>query len=335
MAKHSTIRDVARMAGVSTATFSRALSHPDVVAKETREAVLCAVETTGYQPNSMAVSLCRLETRTIVVLVSDIANPFYAEVFKGAEEMARDYGYSVLIGDLSTDPENGASYVDLVRARRADGIVLMSAKPPPNLGDGVKVPIIFASNDDPDDVFPSVSIDYTLAAKSAVRHLLSLGHRRIGHLSGRLSAASSRAKLEGYRQALREAGAQPSPELEYEGDYSIDCAAEGLESLMNVDEPPTALFAGNDEMAIGAIRSLALRGLSVPADCSLVGFDDIKFAASYNPAITTVRVPRFEIGREAMGLMIRRLAGEVLDRSAVRLPTELLTRESTAVFVRR
>lgn len=175
MTRHSTIRDAARIAGVSTATASRALSHPNVVAKATREAVMRAVETTGYQPNSLAVSLRLLETRTVVVLVSDIANPFYAEVFKGAEETARKHGYSVLIGDLSTDPENGASYVDLVRARRADGIVLMSAKPPPNLREGINVPIVFASNDDPDGWFPSISIDYVKAAKSAVCHLLSLG----------------------------------------------------------------------------------------------------------------------------------------------------------------
>lgn len=330
MSRHSTIRDVARIAGVSTATVSRTLSQPNVVAKATREAVMRAVETTGYQPNSLAVSLRRLETRTVVVLVSDIANPFYAEVFKGAEETAREHGYSVLIGDLSTDPENGASYVDLVRARRADGIVLMSAKPPPNIRDGINVPIVLASNDDPDGRFPSVSIDYALAAKSAVHHLLSLGHRRIGHLSGRLSAASSRDKLEGYRQALQEAGLSPSPALEYEGDYSIDCAAFGVERLMSLDEPPTAIFAGNDEMAIGAIRSLGTRGLSVPAQCSIVGFDDIKFGAFYNPAITTVHVPRFQIGREAMTVMIRGLSGEDLELSGKRLPTELVLRETTA-----
>lgn len=329
MNRHSTIRDVARIAGVSTATVSRTLSHPNVVAKATREAVMRAVETTGYQPNSMAISLRRLETRTVVVLVSDIANPFYADVFKGAEETAREHGYSVLIGDLSTDPENGASYIDLVRARRADGIVLMSAKPPPNIGDGANVPIVLASNDDPEDRFPSVSIDYVAAAQSAVRHLLSLGHRRIGHLSGRLSAASSRDKLQGYRQALQEAGQTPSPTLEYEGDYTIDCAAAGLEQLMSVDDPPTALFAGNDEMAIGAVRSLATRGLSVPEDCSVVGFDGIKFGAFYNPAITTVGVPRFEIGRQAMTVMIRGLLGEGLEQNRLQLPTELVIRETT------
>lgn len=333
MSRHSTIRDVARIAGVSTATVSRTLSHPDVVAKTTREAVMRAVATTGYQPNSMAVSLRRLETRTVVVLVSDIANPYYADVFKGAEETAREHGYSVLIGDLSTDPENGASYVDLVRARRADGIVLMSAKLPPNIEDGVNVPIVLASNGDPEDRFPSVSIDYVEAAKSAVRHLLSLGHRRIGHLSGRLSATSSRDKLEGYRQAMLDAGETPSSNLEYEGDYSIDCAASGLEHLMNVEEPPTALFVGNDEMAIGAIRALATRGLAVPEHCSLVGFDDIKFGASYNPAITTVRVPRFEIGRQSMTVMIEGLTEGRVERVDVRLPTELVIRETTKHLV--
>ncbi len=332
MARHSTIRDVARLAGVSIATVSRTLSRPGIVADETREAVLQAVMATGYKPNSLAVGLRRLEARSVVVLVSDISNPFYSDVFKGAEEAARAHGYSVLIGDLSTDPDNGATYVDMVRARRADGIVMMSADLPSNIQDGFDFPLVYASSYDPDGRLPSVSIDYVAAARSATEHLVSLGHRRIAHLSGALGSPSCRDKLAGYRQALHAADLMVVPDLEYEGDDTIDSGAAGIVQLIAGDRPPTAVFAANDEMAIGAIRALAARGLAVPTDFSVVGFDDIKFAAAYAPAITTVRVPRFEIGRRAMELIIGLLAAETLPSKLLQLPTQLIIRDSAAPF---
>ncbi len=329
MTRHSTIRDVARLAGVSIATVSRTLSRPNVVAHETREAVMQAVLATGYRPNSLAVSLRRLEARSVVVLVSDISNPFYSDVFKGAEEAARAHGYSVLIGDLSTDPDIGASYVDMVRARRADGIVMMNYKLPSNIDDGFTFPLVYASSYDPKGDRPSVSIDYVAAAKSATEHLIALGHRRIAHISGELGAPSCRDKRAGYQLALQEAGLPVAPELDYEGNDTIDSGMAGIEQVLAAADRPTAAFTANDEMAIGAIRRLAARGATVPADFSVVGFDDIRFAAAYAPAITTVQVPRFEIGRQAMEMIIAQLASDALPNRTVQLPTKLIIREST------
>jgi len=328
MAKHSTIRDVARLAGVSIATVSRTLSQPHVVAEETREAVLRAVGETGYRPNSLAIGLRRLESRSIVVLVSDISNPFYSDVFKGAEEAARSRGYSVLMGDLSNDPDHGASYVDMVRGLRADGIVMMSADLPTNIDEGFDFPVVYASSYDPSRQVPSVSIDYVEASRSAVDHLVALGHKRIAHVSGDLASPSCQDKLEGYRSALRSAGLPTSPDLEFEGDDTIESGSAGLASLIDCDEPPTALFTANDETAIGAIGALSRRGLSVPTDFSVVGFDDIKFAGAYAPAITTVRVPRFDIGWQAMEMIIAVLAQQKVEQTFLQLPTELIIRDS-------
>ena len=336
MARSSTIRDVARLAGVSIATVSRTLSNPAVVAEQTRESVLRAVVEAGYQPNALAISLRRLQSRAVVVLVSDIANPFYAEVFKGAEESAHRHGYSVLIGDLSTDPDKGASYVELVRGHRADGIIMMNAGLPREAADATAIPMVYAATYDPAGKLPSVSIDYAAATRAATDHLIALGHRRIAHISGDLRSPSCRDKRAGYRQALEAAGLPQSADLEYEGDDSIAAGAAGLTHLLGAPEPPTAVFAANDEMAIGAIRALTARGLRVPEDFSVVGFDDIKFAAAYAPAITTVRLPRFDIGVQAMEMIIRRLTDpdapglEAADPAATRieLPTELIVRDS-------
>ena len=330
MAKHSTIRDVARIAGVSIATVSRTLSNPDIVAEGTREAVLKAVVATGYSPNSMAISLRQMKSRSVVVMVSDISNPFYSDVFKGAEEEARKHGYSVLIGDLSNDPEFGASYVDMVRGRRADGIVMMSAHPPSNIGAGFDFPFVYASSYDPEGKLASVSIDYVAAAKSAVDHLIELGHHRIGHISGEMDSHTCRDKVEGYRLGLKSAGIDPNGKLEFEGDNSIESGFAGANYLFDQEITPTAIFASNDEMAIGVIQALVSKGMSVPQDCSVVGFDDIKFAGAYMPAITTVRMPRFDIGRLAMELIINQLMLDQYEIEFHLLPTEIIVRQSTA-----
>lgn len=327
----STIRDVAIVAGVSIATVSRALQQPDRVREDTRRKVFEAVEKTGFVPNAQARSFRQQSNRTVILLVRDIGNPFYLEIFKGVEESASAAGYKVLMGDARNDEARIVEHVDLVRQRHADGLILMTGHLPADLirhSDRLP-PIVVASEPIPGLNLPMVRIDSIGASRRAVRYLLEKGHRRIAHLGGPVGESLAAERRQGYRQALVEAGLSPLPELETGGDYSVEAGRQGVRELLDAGHGFTAIFAASDQMAIGAISELRRRGLTVPADVSVIGFDDIIFADVFEPGLTTVRQPRHEMGRQAMVLMAARLAGEPV-KPIVQLETELVIRGSVA-----
>lgn len=331
----ATMKDVARLAGVSTATVSRTLIKPELVSARTRERVMRAVAEAGYTPNSLARNLRKMQTRSIIVVVQDITNPFYPEILRGAEHTARAFGYTVLMGNTDNDPARERAYLELVQSRRADGMILLTGRLPAQGNDGGAIdperlpPLVFACEHLPDLGLPTVRIDNAEAARLAMRHLFELGHERIAHIAGPLNRIISVGRLAGYRDALAERGLPSDPPLIAEGDFTFNSGVEAAKRLLALADRPTAIFAANDESAIGAIQTIKSHGLSIPQDISVIGFDDILFAAATDPALTTIAQPRQEIGRRAMAIMLDLLDGKAPPAGDVVLPVEVVLRRST------
>ena len=327
----ATIKDVARELGLSVATVSRALSRPELLRRETRERVIGVVERLGYRPNLLARGLRRGQTRAILIVVPTLS-PFFLEIFAGAEQVTREAGFALLLGNGAGDPEREKACFDQVASGQADGIILLTGVLPAEYAQGKYPlpPLVTVLETLPRHAsIPVIRTDHRSGATEATWHLIELGHRRIAHIAGRKRVPSSARRIEGYREALAAAGLVSAPELIHPGDFSMQSGAEGMEQLLQLEEPPTAVLCGNDEMAFGAIRTLHARGLSVPGDVSIVGFDDQNMAEFYSPPLTTVHIPRHELGRRAALELIERLEGRTVSPEIV-LPTRLVIRGSTA-----
>lgn len=329
------IADVARLAGVSVATVSRTLARPEVVSEETRTRVLAAVRDTSYTPNISARNLRVRKTMVVLVAVPDIANPFFAEILQGIDDTLSAAGYGLVIANLAGPPEKEARYVDLVCAGQADGVLLLCGHVIRSRDRDVRdahVPLVAACEYIPSVTFPQICIDNAGAAREAVRHLIELGHTRIAYLSGPPSNILERQRLEGYRQALKDAGIAAVDGLIMPGDFTFRTGVEAGRALLALapELRPTALFAANDEMAIGLIKTVQAGGLRVPRDLSVVGFDGIPYADYCEPTLTTVVQPRRELGAGAAAELIALMT---TDTSAVRkdieLPAALVLRDST------
>jgi LacI family repressor for deo operon, udp, cdd, tsx, nupC, and nupG len=329
MAGQINIKQVARAAEVSVATVSRALQMPDVVAPETLERVLAVIKELGYTPNAQARNLRTAKTKLVVVIAPDIASPFYAEVIQGVEEVAHNHGYSVMVGDTQFDRRREQDYAQFLASRQADGMITLLPHLPLFRQEG-PLPIVNACEYVPDEAVTSVQADNLAGAEAATDYLLSLGHRAIGFVSGPASSPISVDRQLGYRAALQGWNIEPSLALEAAGDYSPESGIAAVEALFGRGVKFTALFCANDEMALGAISALRGRGLRVPQDVSVIGFDDIRLARYFDPPLTTVSQPMAEIGRSAMNLLLEKLADPNTPLRRQVLPTHLVVRGTTA-----
>ncbi|UUP18578.1 LacI family DNA-binding transcriptional regulator [Nitratireductor thuwali] len=336
--KATKIQDVARVAGVSTATVSRAISNPEIVSEVTREAVFEAIRTTGYHINLMARNLRRKRTGAIVVLVPNLGNPFFSRILSGIEQTAAAEGLSVLIVDTKHPDADQAQLVSYLHNTRADGLIALDGSlPRALLGDGqassAMPPIVFACEWIADSSFPNVAIDNEAGAAMAVRHLHELGHRNIGHVTGPSGNVLTETRLAGTRKALASLGLDIRDEWFIDGDFSLQSGADAARQWLAMEERPTALFCASDQMACGFISELSQEGLSVPGDVSIVGFDDIDIARRFIPPLTTIHQPRNAIGNAAARLLIEQISGDETEAaSAVHqvLGVELVVRKSTA-----
>jgi LacI family transcriptional regulator, repressor for deo operon, udp, cdd, tsx, nupC, and nupG len=326
----TTIRDVASELGMSVATVSRALSQPELLRPETRERVLSVVAKLGYRPNVLARSLRRGQTHAIVLVVPKLS-PFFLEIYAGAEDAAQTAGLTVLLGNSDGKPEREEAYFDQVLSGRADGIILLTGVVPPAYANGKRAlpPMVSVLERVQGNDVPVVRIDHRSASAEVTKHLVDLGHRRIAHIAGTPHAASSEHRIAGYKDALVAAGLPFDPGLVVEGDFSMQSGADAMERLLQLESPPTAVFAGNDEMAFGAVKAARSHGLSVPEDLSMAGFDDQTTAAFYNPPLTTIHTPCRELGRRSTQELIEHIAGREVSEEVV-LPTQLVVRDSTA-----
>lgn len=334
MAEPRTIKEVADLIGVSVATVSRAISKPERVSKKTRERVLKAIEGLNFQPNALARNLRTQEARSALFVVPLLSPPFQ-HMIRGAEDAAMEHGYSVLIGNTERDPEREAIYFEQLRAKRVDGFLLAtgSLPTPPEGQDGWRkeqLPtIVCAAEYFESPAVPTVRIDNAAAADDAVTHLIGLGHERIAHIGGPQRVLSSRKRLEGYERGLERASLKRDESLVRFGDFTIQSGIECAREILASGDRPTAIFAANDEMALGAMHVIRDHGLSIPKDISIIGFDGLDFAAVASPPLTTVEVPAYDIGRRSMETLINILRGGIPSDDII-LPTRLIAGRSTA-----
>lgn len=333
MNRRPKIKDIALRLGVSPATVSRALTGTGLVAEPTLSRIREAARAMNYRPNVSARNLRTRRSMAVLMVVRDIGNPFYLEVMKGVEQAAREAGYSVLMGNTENDPDRETEYFDMLRDGHADGMILMTGKLPARIeAEGLSLaglPLVVALETILGSGLPHVQIDNQAAARDAVQHLIGHGHRRIAHITGPLPEVMSMARRDGWRSAMADAGL-PVPEgYEQRGDYLLHSGLSLCAALLELPEPPTAVFCANDEMAFGAIHELRRRGLDVPGDVSIVGFDDIYLSAAFFPPLTTVSQPRAEIGREAMSLLLDVIAGGDVGSGPIVMPTTLKIRGTT------
>ncbi len=327
-----TIIEVAALAGVSTATVSRVLSRPEQVSEDTRRRVLEVVRTSGYAPNVAARSLRTLRAAKILLTVPDISNAFFASVIRGAEEAARDAGYSVVVGDTRHDPEVEDQYAEMLSRREVDGLIFLGHRLPASLQPllsrkGAAAPIVNGCEYSADLGVPSVHIDNAAASAEAVEHLVGLGHHEIGIVTGPQASPISRDRLAGAIDAADRAGLRESLHIRV-GDYAAGSAFVHARSLLA--EGVTAIFCFSDEMAMGALSAIREAGLSCPEDVSVVGFDDLPLARYFQPPLTTIAQPKGMIGRRAVELLVGILRGGSPVRQ-VTLRHELVVRHSTAI----
>jgi len=325
----SNIAEVAKAADVSVATVSRALQMPHVVASKTLERVQKAVDRLGYAPNAQARMLRTARSNVIVAMVPDISNPFFSEVIRGIEQVAQQNRYSVLLGDTQYNREREQAYADLLATRQAAGLITLLPHLP-RLPNRAFAAIVSVSGYIKDPAISSVYVDNIAAARDATSYLLNVGHVDIAFITGPMTNPICVDRERGYQEALRIAGLRRNPTLTVTGDFSVESGIRGIDTLLSGRRKFTGVFCSNDEMAIGAVRALKARGLRVPEDVSVVGFDDIRFARYCDPPLTTIAQPKGELGREAMSMMIEILADSDIPPRKCVLPTQLVVRGYTA-----
>jgi len=333
------IQDVAREAGVSTATVSRALSQPNKVADATRMLVINAVHKTGYRVHQAARNLRRGRTGLLVALVPNLGNPFFSEILAGIASVASPAGFGILVADTMQPDFSRESLTDFLRTDRADGLVVLdgnlSRVLAPNLeGSGYHPPVVFVCEWTDGANYPSVVIDNRLGGRTAVAHLVALGHNKIGHVAGPEMNVLTGARRSGARDVLDECGLEIRPSWFLPGDFTLQSGVEAARQWLSLSEKPSAMFCASDQMAFGFISELHKNGVAVPDDVSVVGFDDIDIAARFIPALTTIRQPRFEIGMIAAEKLIDQISTPTQhpDFHEHKLPVELIVRESTAAI---
>jgi LacI family repressor for deo operon, udp, cdd, tsx, nupC, and nupG len=327
-----TLSDVAKMAGVSVATASRALSNPDLVADSTRRAVRDAANSCGYKVNLVARSLRIQRTNTLLVLLPSIDNPFHPAVLHSIEETALTFGYSVMVGFTDKSEKFRETYADLLSNGRVDGVIVVS-------GGSSGAGLVSARPDVPavqvlDLVYggsvPAVRVDDQQVAEIAVHHLASLGHRRIAHISGPEQSPLAAGRQQGFLAAMAKLGLTVDKDLVRPGHNRRDGAAAAMRELLSLPKPPTAVFCASDGMACAAMDVCRDRGISVPGDMSFIGADGTFDGEFAYPALTTVHVPRGEIGVRAAEKLIGLIRGQSGIPHDTVMPVELKLRGSHA-----
>ncbi len=332
------IQDVARAAGVSTATVSRALSNPDVVADGTRQAVFAAVESTGYRVNQAARNLRRRRAGAILVLVPNLGNPFFSQILAGIGARLADTDFAILIADTEHQPSAMRSLNDYLGDSRIDGMIVLDGNMHVSDLDALETGpgqcrVVFACEWVEDAPCPSVRSDNIRGASLAVQHLYDLGHRKIAHVTGPSGNVLTRARREGMLAARKRLDLPLQDGWIIRGDFSLQSGHMAGQSILDMKDRPTAIFCASDQVAFGLIARLTAAGIRVPQDISVVGFDDIEQAEYFIPRLTTIRQDRQLLGQTAANLMMRRLEDEAPtppDDLVKLLDVELVVRDSTA-----
>lgn len=326
-----TIREVAALAGVSVATASRVLSGNPATSPQARARVASAAAELDFRPNAQARALRGARTNAIGLLVSDVRNPFFADLAHTVEQAAILHGYVTLLGNANERVDQQDRYLDTLISRRVDGIILA----PVGAGsDSIRsliareIPTVFVDRTIDGMNLPSVTTDGTVGIRQAVEHLAAAGHTRIGYISGPQASSTGRDRFAAFTRSVAETGLSEDPALVYFGDYQAASGSAGVQTLMGLREPPTALLVADSLMAVGAIASLHELGVRLGVDLAMVAFDDIEWFALLNPALSVISHSVEDIGRTAVDLLLQVIAGGA--PASVVLPSELIVRASSA-----
>lgn len=329
----STIRDVARAAGVSTASVSFTLNGTKKVSEDLRQRVLQAVEEVGYEPNSLAQGLKKGRTNLLGLIVPDITNPYFAVLARAAETAATARGYTVLLCNTDEDARIETTYLNLMRSQRVAGIVISPTGSAQDYGQSlaakITVPVVMVDRITRGVEWDSVISRNEEGARRAVMHLIERGHRRIGGLFGREHVSSIQQRIAGFSAALVSAGIDPDPDYIRIGCRDQAQAQIAAQSLLNLPDRPTALFTSNNQVMIGTMHAIRNHGLTCPDDISITGFDGLGWAEVMKPPMTTVEQPGALIGEEAVNLLVQRIEGNKDEPRHIELPTQLMVRESS------
>jgi DNA-binding LacI/PurR family transcriptional regulator len=327
--KQPTILDVAERAGVSKSLVSLVMREPDRVSQASREAVLQAAAELGYRPNAVARSLVQRRTLVIGVVVSDLHNPFFADVADGIEEAAVERGYRAMLSSGYLAPKRERGAIETMLELRVDGLIM--------LGSMMKVakiekvaatlPVVLVGRHTRSRVLDSVAADDSAGARKAVDHLVSLGHSKIAHIHAGTAAGAPRRRT-GYEKAMKHHGLQENIRL-VKGDFTESGGARSMQEILSSGDLPTAVFAPNDFAALGAMEVVDTAGLAIPADISLVGYDDLTIAALPRIALTTIGQPRADLGAQAVRLLLERLEDNRATARHLVVPPQLVIRETT------
>lgn len=329
-----TIHEVARRARVSTSTVSRTINSPALVDAETAQRVWKAIKELEYYPNTQARSLVSGRSRIIGLIVSDITNPFFPELVKGFEDVAAQHGYDILVSSTNYDSARMAVCVRRMLERKVDGVAIMTSEMDDHLIEQLahgKVPMVFLDTGPRGERISNIVVDYTMGVNEAVEHLVALGHRRIGFISGPPGLKSAQVRRSAFLQALDRYGIREDEALVQEGNHKVDGGLEAMTRMLEQTDAPTAVLASNDLTAIGMLSALRRAGLEVPRDISVVGFDDIWLAQFTEPPLTTVRLSQNEIAEKAFRALLADLgaAPEGASKPDCTMETHLVIRQTT------
>ncbi|MGL5758633.1 substrate-binding domain-containing protein [Plesiomonas sp.] len=331
----ATMKDVARLAGVSTSTVSHVINDSRFVSDEIRTRIMSAVETLNYSPSALARSLKVNQTHTIGMLVTTSNNPFFAEVVRGVEQSCYERGYQLVLCNTAGDPQRMSHSIDTLLQKRVDGILMMCSESHADISSLFRkhpqIPLVMMDWGPLGGQADLIRDNSEYGGYLATRHLLVQGHRRIAIITGPLDKQPSQGRLQGYLRALREAGITPTPSYQVEGDFDFSGGLCGMTHLLSCNPRPTAVFCGNDVMAVGAYQVLHYAGLQVPEDISVMGYDDIELARYLSPPLTTVHQPKEDLGQLAVDTLLARLHDRNRDPAVIMLEPSLVRRASVAL----
>lgn len=328
----ATIKDVASLAGVSVATVSRVINGENIVSEDTRIQVQKAVDALNYSPNLLGRNLRRLETKKIIVILNTISNQFYSRVVKGIEERARKDGYTVMVCMTHGDKELEADYLKLLRSRLVDGAVFLTTETSENNLNELLAGFAVVQACEPKPLFntPTVCIDNEKAAFEATEFLINQGHEKIAFIGseGIYTSASEREK--GFRNVMKKHSLLVKEGWIINEGFSFNSGIRAAKRLLALGELPTAVFCISDSLAAGVIKTLAEQGINTPADISVMGFDDTQLSGLYIPSITTTRQPQYELGFNAMSLLLKLIQGVDVEKphEHLILPHQIVSRDS-------
>jgi LacI family transcriptional regulator len=342
MRRNTTIKDIARVAGVSHTTVYRALNDKPRISQSTKEQIISIARAFNYRPNVLAQSLVSGKTKTLGLVITTIVNPFYPELARGIEDTARSLGYSIILCSTNFDPSLEKQHIDMLRSRGVDGIIFTSAHiHDPNITSLVedRFPLILVNRRVYGDPLMD-SIDYVVVENAeggflAVEHLIRLGHERIGVISGPSDSSPAVERLEGVRRAFIAYGLNPASLLVLEGDFLKPSGYEAAKKFLAMRDSPSAIFGVNDYMALGALEAILDSGLRVPEDVALIGFNDIEFSSLKTVELSTIGQKKYEMGSIAVHTLIERIEKRDGDRARqITLEPELIVRKSCGYYLR-